>query len=107
MSVFAVQYTYVDDSPALDEHRPAHREFLRDLADQGICLLAGAYPGQEDLPAAALLLFEGESAEAVTALLAQDPFQLEGLVASSVVRLWSPPLGSWIAGDDAPLTGRF
>ena len=54
MPVFAVQYSYVDDPELVTEHRPAHRDFLRDLLDQGIVLAAGAYT---DGPAGALLVF--------------------------------------------------
>ena len=44
MPVFAVQYTYVDDPDLVTAHRPAHRDFLRDLLDNwGIVLAAGAY----------------------------------------------------------------
>lgn len=107
MTVFAVHYTYTDDSAGRDAHRADHRAFLRSLAADGIVLLAGAYPEQEGVQPAALLLVRAESADAARTLLTEDPFQKEALVATVDVRPWAPPMGAWVEGDDAPLAGRF
>lgn len=92
MSVFAVHYRYVDQPAVLTQHRPAHRDFLRDLLDQGIVLAAGAYT---DGPAGALLVFRADSAEAVERLLETDPFQQLGLVEGLEVRAWGQAMGPW------------
>ncbi|WP_372344031.1 YciI family protein [Streptomyces sp. KL116D] len=44
--------------------------------------------GPDDVPGA-LLVLEADSAEDVTALLDQDPFHREGLVAERTVRAWN------------------
>ena len=92
MPVFAVQYTYVDDPAVVTEHRPAHREFLRDLLDRGIVLAAGAYT---DGPAGALLVFRGDSEDEIARLLQADPFQQRGLVADCQIRAWGQAMGPW------------
>jgi uncharacterized protein YciI len=92
MPVFAVHYRYADDPPALTEHRPAHRQFLRDLLDQGVVLAAGAYP---DGPAGALLVFRADSADDVSHHLQADPFLPHGLIAGTEIRRWTQAVGPW------------
>jgi len=92
MPVFAVQYTYVDDPDLVTAHRPAHRDFLRDLLDRGIVLAAGAYT---DGPAGALLVFRSESEQEISTLLTSDPFQELGLVQDCQIRAWGQAMGPW------------
>ena len=90
MSHFAVQYTYVDDAAALDAARPAHRDYLRSLLD-GPLLAAGPLV-DSPLPGA-LLVFRAEDADAVVALLDEDPFWTESLIVERSVEQWNPVLG--------------
>jgi uncharacterized protein YciI len=92
MPVFAVHYTYVDDAATVTEHRPAHRDFLRDLLDRGIVLAAGAYT---DGPAGALLVFRGDTEQDIAKLLEADPFQQLGLVQDCQIRAWGQAMGPW------------
>jgi len=92
MPVFAVQYQYVDQPDVVTEHRPAHRDFLRALLEQGTVLAAGAYT---DGPAGALLIFRGDSREHIEQILADDPFQKRGLVQDGQVRAWGQAMGPW------------
>ncbi len=87
---FAVQYTYVDDAAALDAVRPAHREYLATLVG-GPLVVSGPYVGSP-LPGA-LLIFRAESADAVLALLDEDPFWAERLIVERSVEQWNPVLG--------------
>lgn len=103
MTIFAVHYTYSDDTAARDGHRPAHREFLGDLAADGVVLLAGAYASTADAPDAALLVVRGESVAEILELLREDPFQQQGLVEQVSAREWTPVLGAWW---DGPLTAE-
>jgi len=90
MSHFAVHYVYVPDAALLTQHRPAHREFLRALVGSGL-LAAGAYPEAEQ--PSALLIVEAESQSAVAAMLENDPFLLQGVIADRRIQLWNPPVG--------------
>lgn len=92
MPVFAVQYSYVDRPDEVTEHRPAHRDFLRALLEQGTVLAAGAYTDQ---PAGALLIFSGESVQEISRLLESDPFQQLGLVEHVDIRAWGQAMGPW------------
>lgn len=104
MSLFAVHYSYSDDTAARDEHRPAHREFLGNLAAEGVVLLSGPYAEVEGAADAALLLLRGSSAAELVELLRQDPFQQQGLVEQVAVREWTPVLGAWA---DRPLADEL
>ncbi|USQ79884.1 YciI family protein [Ornithinimicrobium faecis] len=91
MSLYAVRYTYSDDVAGRDEHRPAHREFLSGLAEEGTVVASGPL---SDAPAEALLLLEGESAEQVRDLLREDPFAQQGIIDAVEVREWDVVIGS-------------
>ena len=92
MPVFAVHYSYVDNPELVTEHRPAHRDFLRNLLDRGIVLAAGAYT---DGPAGALLVFRGDTSQDIETLLEADPFQQLGLVQDCQIRAWGQAMGPW------------
>jgi uncharacterized protein YciI len=92
MTIYAVQYDYSDDTAARDEHRPAHREFIGGLADEGVVLVSGPYAAAE--PAGALLVVRADDEAEVRELLREDPFQQQGLVELVRVREWTPILGS-------------
>ena len=91
MSLYAVRYRYSDDTAGRDEHRPAHREFLGGLAEEGVVVASG--PLLAGTPEA-LILVEGESAESVRDLLSQDPFAQQGMLDSVEVREWDVVIGS-------------
>jgi uncharacterized protein YciI len=97
--MFAVHYTYDDRAAERDAVRPQHRAFLENLADAGVAL---AYARYEDagLPGA-LLIFTGESADAIESLLDDDPYALAGLIVAREVRIWNAN-GPLVAGFAAP-----
>lgn len=90
MSLYAVRYRYSEDGAGRDEHRPAHREFLSGLAQEGTLVAAG--PLTEGPPEAVLLL-RGQSAEQVRELLREDPFAQQGIIDSVEVREWDVVIG--------------
>lgn len=91
MPTFATTYRYAADSVAArDEVRPAHRDFLGQLTEQGHLLVSGPFVGE---PAEALLVYAGETADAVRALVADDPFVTAGLVDEIIVREWTTVSG--------------
>lgn len=91
MPTFATTYTYAADSDAArDEVRPSHRAFLQQMTEQGRLLVSGPYVGE---PAAALLVYAGETADEVRDLVAGDPFVTAGLVDEITVREWTTVSG--------------
>lgn len=91
MSLFAVHYTYSDDSAGRDEHRSAHRAFLGGLADEGVVLASGPLAGEGTDQA--LILVEHDSTESARELLRQDPFAQQGLIEAVDVREWDVVIG--------------
>lgn len=94
MSLFAVHYTYTDDTARRDEVRGDHRAYLGELADAGAVVLSGPLSPLEGEPDAALILVRATSATEALARLAEDPMQVNGLVANVTARGWNPVLGS-------------
>ena len=92
MPAFAVHYTYDEQSDARAEHLGVHRAFLGNLLDRGIMLAGGAY---RDEPPGALLLFRADSAADLAAILDEDPYAHQGLIAGREIRLWSAAIGPW------------
>ena len=95
-NVLVVNYSYIADPDAIAEHRPAHREFLKGLADEGSLVLSGPLAPGVGQPDAGMLVFRSDSPEDVLAKLADDPFQTKGIVANVEVRGWAPVLGAWL-----------
>lgn len=94
MPTYAVRYTYDERADVRDAVRPEHRAYLGDLAHAGN--LRGSGPWVGGTPGA-LLVFEASDEAALSALLADDPFQREGLVTETDVRQWDVVLGPWAA----------
>lgn len=97
MTTFAIQYAYVEDAALLDAHRPEHRTFLSGLHEAGTLLASGPYA--DGGPAGALLLVQGESAEAVLGALDDDPFARVGAIAERTIRPWTVAIGSLPGAD--------
>jgi uncharacterized protein len=90
MTVFAVEYVYAaDSSAARDEHRPAHRTWLADLAEAGQLLASGPYGDG----AGALLIFKVQDESQLNNLLKQDPFAAAGTIAGIRTTEWAPIIG--------------
>lgn len=91
MSIYAVNYFYAASNEALAEVRPIHREWLAALYENGSLLASGPLV---DNPGA-LLIFKSESAEALSALLDNDPFDIAGFIGERVITEWNPIYGPW------------
>lgn len=96
MPIYAVTYSYSTDDATRDQVRPAHRDYLRELVDQGALLLSGPWASGE-LPGA-LLLFSTDDRDAVEEIVAKDPFTEAGVIEEYAVTEWEPVLGA-LYGD--------
>jgi uncharacterized protein YciI len=92
VSLFVVQYRYVDDPDRVQEVRPPHRAFLSELAERSVLLLAGPWG---DEPAGAVLFVRAGSAREVAEVFDADPFVREGVVTERTIRPWSPFITPW------------
>ena len=88
MAIFCATYEYDAAATAtLDEVRPAHRDWL---AEQPQLLASGPTDA-----GGAILVWAGESAAEVEAILDQDPFHDAGVIAERRVVGWQIVRGSW------------
>lgn len=74
------------------EHTEAHQAYLRE--NKGKIVLAGAMrPEPGGIPKGGLWIFEAETREEVEAIIAEDPFQIHGLRATTQVLAWGTAPG--------------
>jgi uncharacterized protein YciI len=74
------------DTPERREARPAHRRLLATLHERGVVRMAG--PLADD--SGAVIVFDVPDREALTTLLAQDPYLATTGVTVASVREWRP-----------------
>ncbi|MCC3283924.1 MULTISPECIES: YciI family protein [Arthrobacter] len=92
MSIFAVEYVYDAESAELRaQHRPAHREWLAALVEEGRVLASGPFADG----AGALLIFTAESEEDLNNLLKQDPLAAGGGISGLKTTEWQPVTGAF------------
>lgn len=96
MAVFAVTYVYAPDSSTTrDAVRSEHRTFLSALHAEGKVLVSGPLPADDGAPDGALIVVEAPSAAGAVALLDNDPFRREDVVAQRTAREWVPVIGGF------------
>ncbi|AUI62432.1 YciI family protein [Amycolatopsis sp. BJA-103] len=90
MAWFLVEIRYVQEK--LEEVRPRHRKFLSDLAEQGVVALGGPLGDGSG----GVSLYQAADEAALTEIIDQDPYHLEGVVAQRTVREFKPVIGAWL-----------
>ena len=91
MKAIAVNYRY--DAGKLDilaAERPAHRDYFRQLFDEGIILASGPLGSN-----GALVIMDMESPEAALALLENDPLYTAGVIEERSALVWSAIYSPW------------
>jgi uncharacterized protein YciI len=69
-----------------------HADFMNELHDKGIALLAGPITGTRDV----LLVFRAEDEAEVEARLAEDCWSVKGLLQTLWIKLWGVRLGTLV-----------
>jgi uncharacterized protein YciI len=77
--------THTKDKARIAAHRPAHREYLSGLPEQGKLVACGPFPDDSG----ALFVYEVDCAEAAAAIVAQDPFFANGVFESRELKPWT------------------
>ncbi|CAM3434117.1 YciI family protein [Kibdelosporangium persicum] len=91
MAWYTADVTYTTDRDKLAAVRPAHRDYLRGLAEQGIVVAAG--PWADDL--GGFVVYQVEDRDQLDAIIAEDPYTTEGVAAKRDVREWDIRMGKW------------
>ena len=82
---YAAIAKYTPDASTIAKARPAHRQYLTGLVEQGRLVISG--PFADD--AGGLLVYEAESPEQVEAMVREDPFAKQGVFLSWEIRPWN------------------
>ena len=91
MAIFAVTYKYIDDPELINQIRPSHRVWLKELLDQNILLVSGPMVNR----AASLLVFRSNSVEDLGSLLDNDPLEIAGVIEERIIEEWNTVFGPW------------
>ncbi|WP_309109830.1 YciI family protein [Actinosynnema sp. CA-248983] len=92
MARYAVELVFGEDQEARLAVRPAHREYLATLVEQGKLLVSGPYADQSG----AILVYEVADEAELKSVLAADPYTPAGVVAETRVHEWLPLMGTWL-----------
>ena len=76
--------TYTTDKVKIAEYRPEHRGYLSRLFNQEKSVIAGPFADDSG----ALFIYEADSAEAASALIAEDPFSTNGVFQKFELKPW-------------------
>jgi uncharacterized protein YciI len=90
MAWFVVEIRYVPEKFA--EVRPRHRDYLKELAEQGVVAVAGPLADGTG----GMIVCQSEDREALQAVIDADPYHIEGVIAERTVREFSPLIGAWV-----------
>jgi uncharacterized protein YciI len=82
---YAAIAVYTPDSATIAKARPAHRDYLAGLIQQGRLVISG--PFSDD--SGGLLVYEAETAADAEKLVAADPFATQGVFVSWEIRPWN------------------
>ena|SRR5258708_1382054 len=82
---YAAIIAYTPDTSNIAKARPAHREYLTGLQQQGKLVISGPFTDDRG----ALLVYEAETPAQVEKLIAEDPFTTQGVFMSWEIRPWN------------------
>jgi uncharacterized protein YciI len=82
---FAAIAVYTPDASIIAKARPAHREYLTGLEQQGKLVISGPFSDDRG----GLLVYEADTAAEVEKLIAEDPFATQGVFVSWEIRPWN------------------
>jgi uncharacterized protein YciI len=87
MARFVLQLTFKNEARRL-EVRPAHRDYLRGLLDEGRLVTAGPFADDKG----ALLIYEAADEAEIRDILAHDPYTAADVYDIELLREWTPIL---------------
>ena len=85
MPLFTAILTYGDDVERRKEVRPTHREYLRDMLEQGKLVRSGPFADDSG----ALVIYEADDISEAQALLTNDPFAMNGIIVGAEIKEWN------------------
>jgi uncharacterized protein len=102
MPLYIVTYEHPDET-GWQQHLMPHITWLQDQLKSGTLIASGPFPGAPQKQA--LLILRAADRTALDALIASDPFAVEGLIANMTVREWDPIFGAF--NDQSSMPGMM
>lgn len=99
MPIYIVTYEHPDDA-GWAVHVMPHVAWLKKCAADGSLLASG--PCEGTAVKSAMLLLKAAERPALDALIATDPFAIEGLIANMTVQVWDPIFGAFNQHSSMP-----
>jgi uncharacterized protein YciI len=91
------------DGDGWNRHLADHVQYLRELVAAGVLRASGPLKGTP--LRSGFLLFTASDRAAVEALVARDPFAIEGLIKALTIIEWDPLFGAFAAESSGHLPG--
>ncbi len=91
MARFVVELVFGQNREDRLAVRPAHREYLAELAGKNILLAAG--PWADD--SGAVLIYETADEAELRGIIEADPYTPAKVIATTTIREWLPITGVW------------
>jgi uncharacterized protein YciI len=82
---YAAIVQYTSDASIIAKARPAHRQYLTGLQEQGKLAISGPFADDRG----GLLVYEAENPEEVQRMITEDPFATSGVFVSWEIRPWN------------------
>lgn len=82
---YAAIAKYTPDASVIAKARPAHRQYLTGLVEQGKLVISGPFAND----VGGLLVYEAETPDQVEAMVREDPFAKQGVFLSWEIRPWN------------------
>ncbi len=89
MARFLVTTTFASAEKRM-EHRAEHRVYLNQLVAEGKLLMAGPFADEKG----GIIVFEAVDQAEVESMMANDPFTINGVFATTDIREWSLVAGT-------------
>jgi uncharacterized protein YciI len=90
MATFLVTYTFSPATASVrDDTRATHRAWLASLLDTGVLKASGPYTDSSG----ALLIFAAPDADALSSILADDPYVPVAAIDATTITEWTPVFG--------------
>jgi uncharacterized protein YciI len=99
MPVYAINYEHPNEA-GWRQHLPPHIGWLQDRLKDGSLLASGPFANSPQR--AAMLVMYAQDRAAIDALIASDPYAVEGLIENMTVREWDPIFGDFTERSNMP-----
>jgi uncharacterized protein YciI len=82
---YAAIVKYTPDASIIAKARPAHRQYLTGLIEQGKLVISGPFADDSG----AILVYEAEKPAQVETMVKEDPFAIHGVFLSWEIQPWN------------------